>query len=104
MVRSAEVARRRRWGPNEVSFCSWRPGKGRRMTTDMDLAGLEEAVKKAIARLGKLSAENAKLEKQLAAAKKSKSAKKASKPEAGAAEVRERLERLEQDLEGLLPS
>ena len=74
------------------------------MTTTGDLAGLEEAVKKAVRTLAELKADNAKLKKQLAAARKRKgsSAKSGSQDAETVAEVRERLQRLESDLEGLL--
>ena len=73
------------------------------MRTTVDLSGLEAAIKKAAKKLGQLRAENAKLTKQLAAAKK----RKGSPAESGSgaetvAEVRERLVLLESDLESLL--
>ncbi len=76
------------------------------MTTTVDLAGLDEAIKKAVRKLAQLTTENAKLRKQLAAAKKRKGSSAESGSEAAetVAEVRERLRRLESDLEGVLAS
>lgn len=74
------------------------------MTTTVDLSGLEAAIKKVAKKLGQLRAENAKLTKQLAAAKKRKGrpAESGSGTEETVAEVRGRLVRLESDLESLL--
>ena len=74
------------------------------MTTTVDLAGLEEAIEKVVQKLAELTTENAKLKKQLTAKRKGGSAKSDSQAVETVAEVRERLQRLESDLEGLLAS
>ncbi len=76
------------------------------MTRTVDLSGLEAAIKKTAKKLGQLTAENAKLTKQLAAAKKRKGspAESGSNADETVAEVRERLVLLESNLESLLSS
>lgn len=74
------------------------------MTTTVDLAGLEEAIENVVQKLAELKTENAKLKKQLTAKRKGGSPKSDSQAVETVAEVRERLQRLESDLEGLLAS
>ncbi len=79
------------------------------MAKKTDLVSLEEAVGKAIDRIEDLRKQNAKLSKEVARAKKE--ATSATSPKSGGApadprtaEIRGRLERLEQDLGSLLAS
>jgi len=79
------------------------------MATNPSLAALEKAVRQAIETLGSLRAENhklagqkEKLEKELAAAEKKAGAGAAAAAPSASAEVRQRLESLEKDLEALL--
>ena len=79
------------------------------MAKKPDLKSLEEAVAKAIHRIADLDKQNAKLQKELARAKKkatsATSAKSSGSPaDPRTAEIREHLERLEQDLGSLLAS
>jgi len=76
------------------------------MAEKADLESLEEAVGRAIHRIADLGKQNAKLQKELARAKKKATSAKSGGGPANSrtAEVRGRLERLEQDLGSLLAS
>ena len=79
------------------------------MAKKADLESLEEAVGKAIHRIADLGKQNAKLQKELARAKKKATSATSAKGGGGpadsrTAEIRGRLERLEQDLGRLLAS